>query len=96
MQNKCIRFFLKLDKMHHICDTLRDLVSVITLRLYDRLNAHECMLTLFSTSLLFLFVCLSYYGVQASLSDPKTKWVRSLNMYQSDITWMLLIDFEVS
>ena len=56
MQNKCIRFFLKLDKMYHKCNALRDFVSDITLRLYDLSNASKCMLKLFSTSLLFLFV----------------------------------------
>ena len=80
MQDKCIRLFLKLDKMYHKCNALRDFVSDITLRLYDLSNASKCMLKLFSTSLLFLFVFLSYDGVQASPSNPKIKWVRSVNM----------------
>ena len=41
-----------------ISDALRDL-SVTNWRLYDRSNAYECMLTLFSTSPLFLSVCMS-------------------------------------
>ena len=47
----------KLKKFFNICDALRDLVSVTIWRLYDRSNAYECMLTLFSTFLSFLPVC---------------------------------------
>ena len=42
-----------------ICDALRDFVSVNIWHLYDRSNACECMLTLFSTSLPLLSVCMS-------------------------------------
>ena len=41
------------------CDTLRDLVSVTIWRLHGLSNEFEWMLTLFSTLISFLFVCIS-------------------------------------
>ena len=41
-------------------DALRDLVSVTIWRLYGHSNVCECMLTLFSTFMPFLSVCMSY------------------------------------
>ena len=53
-----ISCFLKiLEKL--IYNVLRDLVSVNIWRLYDRSNACECMLTLFSTFVSFLSACMS-------------------------------------
>ena len=44
---------------NEICDALRDLGSVTTWRLHGRSNARKCMLTLFSTFMSFLSVCIS-------------------------------------
>ena len=50
---------------------LRYLVSVTIWRLYDRLNACKCTLTLFSTFLSFVSVCMSWHGVLTGLSNLK-------------------------
>ena len=44
---------------HKRCDALRDLGSVNIWRLHGRSNECECMLTLFSTFISFLSVCMS-------------------------------------
>ena len=54
-----------------ICDALRDLGSVTIWRLHDRSNVCECMLTLFSTFMSFLSVCMSQHGIQTVLSNDK-------------------------
>ena len=54
-----------------ICDALRDLGSVTIWRLHDRSNVCECMLTLFSTFMSFLPVCMSQHGIQTVLSNDK-------------------------
>ena len=53
----------------NICDMYHDLLSLTIWRLYDCSNACKCMLMLFSTSLLFLSICMSQYGVLTCLSN---------------------------
>ena len=42
-----------------ICDALRDFGSVTIWRLHGRSSACECTVTLFSTFIMFLSVCMS-------------------------------------
>ena len=53
------------------CNALRDLGSVTIWRLHGRSNACECMLTLFSTFMSFLSVCMMQHGIRTGLSNVK-------------------------
>ena len=64
-------------KYSNICDTLRDFRSVTIWRLHGRSSASECMLTLCSTFISILSICMSQHGTQTSLSN-----VKRLNAFQ--------------
>ena len=52
----------------YICDVLLDLVSVYIWRLHGCSNTCECMVTLFSTFMSFLYVWMSYMSVLRCVS----------------------------
>ena len=53
------------------CDVLHDLVSVTIWRLHGSASVCECMLTLFSTFMSFLSICMSFHIIQMGLSNVK-------------------------
>ena len=61
-------FFVKPSKFS-IRDELRDLVSVTIWRLHGSSSVCRCMLTLFSTFMSFLSICMSFHIIQMGLSN---------------------------
>ena len=58
-------------KYSNICDALCDFGSVTIWRLHGRLSACECMLTLCSTFISILSICMSQHGIRTGLSNVK-------------------------
>ena len=70
----------------YICEVSHDLVSVTIWCLYDRSNACQCMLTLFSMFISFLSVCISQHGVLTGLSNFKRQNANQTGQERKHVT----------